>query len=389
MLSVKYSGNVDLKTVAYDLGDIQDLALEANFTGKVNISNEDSLDDLFSDELSTDLLTVTTVFQANASDHYAFGIFRKAFPKLGSGSHITQPGADPNGNYLMKLQVNNVKEAGGTFPTVAQGFGQVQCNVPTIYGYRNIGSRIASIIGASNGTGISITYVDGDVCDTASGERHTSVVNFVCDSGVEKTTELKVVESGCKTTINWRTNRGCPICTPALVTESRSECDGGNQTVSMKSSIPCNGDDSMWQTKSFVRTCTSVVLDDQTIYKLYAVMVGVTCLLLFLVVFVLVVHKKYTKAQEEAKYLKGQLTRTRTKAGDETVFEFASDDSNRIADTPMQTGKASDRKDDIFGQESDSDEEEDIDIQLCSSTDPKSDDLVQSSDEEGEPAEFV
>ena len=166
--------------------------------------------------------------------------------------------------------------------------------------------------------------------------------------------------------------------------EARSECDGGNQTVSYKTAIPCSGGDAP-ESSDFVRTCTSFTLDDSTVYSLYAVVIGVASLILFLVVFVIIVHKKYTRAQEEAKYFKGQLTRHQTNEGDETVFEFA-DESNRVADTPLPSEKIDAHDDGIFDKDSDTDEEEDIDIKLCTGT--KSD-ARRFSDDDGDEGEFT
>jgi hypothetical protein len=37
----------------------------------------------------------------------------------------------------------------------------------------------------NNDEGYSISYVDGDVCDIASGMRYQSHVNYVCDAAYE------------------------------------------------------------------------------------------------------------------------------------------------------------------------------------------------------------
>lgn len=127
-----------------------------------------------------------TIGNASAKLHgigadYIAGIFRLVKLEDIPLGHSTRTVENWHPSFLMKLRIENSKEAGNNFPFTTPGFGSVECTIPTMYSYKRLGTIIERVEGRDDGSGIHIYYSDGDLCSPVSGDHYSSEIQFRCD----------------------------------------------------------------------------------------------------------------------------------------------------------------------------------------------------------------
>ena len=196
--------HLDKHDMVYDLRQIQNLVLP--FDAPIRSETKDLLEN--------DLFNTTDTISVSDTSDYVFGIFRPTYPTLNIGKQMTRSSALPeliNGSYVMRLRLKNPREAGQTFPSVAQPYGDVRCEVPSRLSLENIGDSIERIVGKPGGAGVTVVYRGGDICDAETGVRYNTTIAFLCDLNGGKHPE-EIERDGCSTLIQWRTAAACPIC---------------------------------------------------------------------------------------------------------------------------------------------------------------------------------